>query len=162
MRKSYSCLFAFALLAFLTLVASLSAQQGPINPKAVALLRWYPANLTTSFSTEGASPTAVAFDGANIWVANWYSNTVAKLRASDGANLATFTVGTWPSGIAFDGANIWVTSGQDNTVTKLRASDGASLGTFNTGVGPIGVAFDGANIWVANELQQHCQQATGF
>ena len=48
MRKSYSC--AFAIAAFLALVVSLSAQQVPINPKAVALLRWYPANVTTTFA----------------------------------------------------------------------------------------------------------------
>ena len=29
----------------------------------------------------------MAFDGANIWVANSVGGTVTKLRASDGANL---------------------------------------------------------------------------
>ena len=36
----------------------------------------------------------VAFDGANIWVANGGSNTVTKLRASDGALQGTFSVGS--------------------------------------------------------------------
>jgi DNA-binding beta-propeller fold protein YncE len=49
----------------------------------------------------------VAFDGANIWVANNVSNNVTKLRASDGSNRGTFTVGNNPQGVAFDGANIW-------------------------------------------------------
>jgi hypothetical protein len=48
MKKSYS--FAFAGFAFLAPVVSLSAQQSPINPKAVALLGWYPVNLPTTFS----------------------------------------------------------------------------------------------------------------
>ncbi len=59
MKKSYSCLCAFAVVAFLALVVSLSAQQGPINPKAVAILRWYPANLTTSFSA-GQGPSCLS------------------------------------------------------------------------------------------------------
>jgi DNA-binding beta-propeller fold protein YncE len=95
----------------------------------------------------GSQPMGVSFDGANIWVANEFSNNVTKLRASDGATLGTFAV-MRPFGVAFDGANIWVTGGN---VTKLRASDGTVLGTFAVGEAPRGVAFDGANIWVADE-----------
>jgi len=63
-------------------------------------------------------------------VANDLSNTVTKLRASDGtcngaANLpgsdvsaCSFTVGTSPQQVAFDGANIWVTNGNSATVSK--------------------------------------------
>jgi DNA-binding beta-propeller fold protein YncE len=63
----------------------------------------------------------VAFDGANIWVANSSSNTVTKLRASDGAcvGTCTFAVGASPFGVAFDGANIWVANYGSNTVSKF-------------------------------------------
>jgi hypothetical protein len=88
-------------------------------------------------------------NGANIWVANRASNTVTKLRASDGALQGTFSVGISPSSVAFDGANIWVTNNISGTVTKLRASDGALQGTFSVKISANGVAFDGANIWVA-------------
>jgi hypothetical protein len=82
-------------------------------------------------------------------VANSNSNNVTKLRASDGANLGTFTVGNAPWGMAFDGGNIWVSA--SNTVTKLRVSDGFNLGTFAVGTGSRGIVFDGANIWVTNQ-----------
>jgi DNA-binding beta-propeller fold protein YncE len=39
----------------------------------------------------GNFPYALAFDGANIWVANYDSNNVTVLRASDGTNLGTGT-----------------------------------------------------------------------
>jgi len=58
----------------------------------------------------------VAFDGIHIWVAA--TNTVTKLRASDGANVGTFPVGSGPYGVAFDGANIWVTNNTPGTVTR--------------------------------------------
>jgi len=48
------------------------------SPLQIAILHWYDANLTTSFSV-GSAPTGVAFDGANIWVANFSSNSVSKL-----------------------------------------------------------------------------------
>ena len=38
----------------------------------------------------------MAFDGANIWVANYDSNTVTELLAATGANLGTYNVGTKP------------------------------------------------------------------
>ena len=64
-------------------------------------------------------PFAIAFDGTNVWVVNTGSNTVTKLRASDGVNLGSIPVGIAPKGIAFDGTNIWVANSGSDTVTKL-------------------------------------------
>jgi hypothetical protein len=123
---------------------------GGRNPLQIALLRWYEGNQTGATFTVGSGPWGVAFDGANIWVTNHGSNSVTKLRASDGALLGTFTAGINPYGVVFDGANIWVANYGTTYLTKLRASDGALLGTFTVGSGSMGVAFDGANIWVTN------------
>jgi hypothetical protein len=72
----------------------------------------------------------LAFDGANIWVGSTSSNTVTKLRASDGTcngvpnppgfdvSACSVAVGTNPFGVAFDGANIWVTNISSATVSK--------------------------------------------
>jgi len=147
-----------------------AGQQGPqgppgppglsLNPLRVALLKWS-ANTATSFPV-GASPRALAFDGANMWVANYGGDTVTKLRANDGAVLGTFSlgaaVGTGASGIAFDGANLWVTLSNASIVVKMRASDGAVLGAYYVWShefipsGPAAIVFDGANLWIANFL----------
>ncbi len=66
-----------------------------------------------------APHSALAFDGANIWVANSSSNNVTELVGSSGAAAGTFAVGTSPAGIAFDGANLWVSNSGSNTVSKL-------------------------------------------
>jgi sugar lactone lactonase YvrE len=120
------------------------------NPLKVALLKWYPANVVPTTFNVGSQPYGLAFDGANLWVANSGDNTVTKLRTSDGETLGTFPAGNSPQGIAFDGANVWVTDFFGNTVTELRCSDGKTLGTFNVGRSPYYPAFDGANIWVPN------------
>src|SRR5260370_31860833 len=122
----------------------------PSNPLRVALLKWYAANRVTSFNV-GANTEGLAFDGASMWIASAGSNTVTKVRVSDGAILGTFGAGQGPVAAAFDGANVWVVNENDNTVSKLRASDGTTLGTFGVGRLPIGVAFDGAYIWVPNQ-----------
>jgi outer membrane protein assembly factor BamB len=121
----------------------------PVNYDAVAILRWYRANLTTAFGV-GSAPTGVAFDGKDIWVTNFTSNDVTKLQASDGALLGTLAAGSSPSGVAFDGANMWIANQGSSSVTRLRASDGTSLGSFPVVFSPIAVVFDGVNIWVAN------------
>ena len=120
----------------------------------MAILKWAPYS-GLSFGV-GINPSGVAFDGTNIWVANFGGggpgpSYVSKLRASDGASQGLINVGRGnPSSVAFDGANIWVANIRSGNVKKLRASDGATLGTFPVGSNPVGVAFDGANIWVAN------------
>ena len=100
----------------------------------------------------GRNPAGLAFDGANMWVANESDNSVTKLRASDGLNLGTFPVrgAIQPNGVVYDGADIWVTGYGNNTLVKLLAANGTVLGTFPAGNGPQGIAFDGANIWVSN------------
>ena len=98
----------------------------------------------------GKQPYGMAFDGSYIWVANYASDTVSKLRPKDGAALGTFKVGRGPIGLVSDGANIWVTNNAGGSVSELRASDGKVLGTFNVGPGPFWPAFDGENVWVPN------------
>jgi DNA-binding beta-propeller fold protein YncE len=75
---------------------------------------------------------------------------VSVLRASDGYNVATYSVGANPAGIAFDGVNMWVTNSGSGTVSVLRASDGLHVITPTVGTSPMAVAFDGASMWVAN------------
>jgi len=117
----------------------------------IALLKWYTA-ITGTGSTfpVGTGSLAIAFDSANMWVANYNSNTVSVLRASDGYHVMTPTVGTYPHGIAFDGANMWVANDGSSIVSVVRASDGFHVMTPTVGSTPLGLAFDGAAMWVAN------------
>src|ERR1700682_5072196 len=69
--------------------------------------------------TVGAKPLGVAFDGANIWVANHGSANVTKLKATNGSTIGTFAVGSCPYYLAFDGAHIWVADECSNTLSKM-------------------------------------------
>ena len=145
---------ALAVVVFLCLYVVLSAQV-PISAKREQATQTQkagpsPDSAKSAAFNVGKFPIGVICDGTNIWVANGGSNTVTKLRASDGAVLGTLNVGKSPFGVAFDGTNIWVTNEDSNNVMKLRASDGAVLDTFTVGTLPLQVLFDGANIWVTN------------
>jgi len=54
----------------------------------------------------------------NVLTADYQSNTVTKLRVTDGTILDRFPVGSKPHEITFDGANIWVTNEGSNTVSS--------------------------------------------
>jgi len=120
----------------------------------------------------GSSPYGVAFDGTSIWVTNFGSNSVTRMRESDGAcvvngtvqpNLSacTFNVESEPIALMFDGAYIWVANYASASVTMLRASDGSCHGVVNASTAaacsipvsanPRFLVSDGANIWVANQ-----------
>ena len=72
-----------------------------------------------------SNPTAIAFDGSHIWVANDLGSSVTVLNAGDGSWVQTLSGGSYgfdyPFGVAFDGSHIWVTNGVGNSVTELPA-----------------------------------------
>jgi hypothetical protein len=109
-----------------------------------------PAGACSVMLGSGNDAAGVAFDGTHVWATNRPTNSVFKIRASDGTLVSSYPVGASPFGVAFDGANIWVTNTASNNVTKLRASDGSLLGIYPTGAYPIGIAFDGDNMWITN------------
>jgi YVTN family beta-propeller protein len=69
----------------------------------------------------GTAPVGVAFDGTNIWVANYGGTTVSKINVSTNTVTATVSVGASPIGVAFDGTNIWVANYSSNNVSKINA-----------------------------------------
>ena len=104
--------------------------------------------------TGGQGPTALAFDGGNIWVASNWIDLVAMVN-TDGEVVKEITVGAWPSGLAFDGNSVWVSNFVDNTVTRLGL-DGNEIITLPVGKGPVSMvavpASPGVNasLWVVN------------
>lgn len=80
--------------------------------------------------TVGIDPRGIAFDGANMWVANSGERSVTKLRFSDGAALGSFAeclnCGN-PLQVAFDGVQMWVTTTTGH-LKMYRVSDGREVG----------------------------------
>jgi hypothetical protein len=65
-------------------------------------------------SCGGASRNGIAFDGANVWIANLDSNNAVRIRTLDGARLDTFVSGASGEPV-YDGTNIWVTNRNSGT-----------------------------------------------
>lgn len=137
------------------------------NPQAVATLRWYSRNQVAQVAMPAAL--SMAFDGANMNILAFSPQgnsssaaVINKVRASDGALLATFSnfPGLEFAGFGqtlFDGEDLFVqfAASDDSGLLKFRASDGTPLGTFHMGtpsqIQPFGdMIFDGRDIWIVS------------
>jgi len=108
----------------------------------------------------GSQPFLPVFDGINIWVPNFGSNSVSVVRVKDAAGnslaapfvLATLTDNgmNGPTDAAFDGERVMVTNQAGNSVSLWKAADLTPLGTFATGTNtfPYGACSDGLNFWI--------------
>ena len=69
----------------------------------------------------GKQPSALAWDGFSLWVANQSDNTVQQVDPGTDTVLATIEVGKHPSALAWDGFSLWVTNQSDNTDTADKS-----------------------------------------
>jgi hypothetical protein len=95
-----------------------------------------------------------AFDGADIWVANAFSASISRVRASDGALLETWTGATGAYGVLAAMGKVFATSSSGGT--RLYRIDPAQpagvVTTVATNIGNFSgqLAFDGGRVWTAN------------
>jgi YVTN family beta-propeller protein len=116
----------------------------------IATLRWDQVTGGAGPYAVGTNPRALAFDGTNIWVANYGDGAVQKVNPATGATGSPITVGSNPYALAFDGSSIWVANYGSNSVQKVNPTTGVAGSPITVGTNPSALVFDGANIWVAN------------
>jgi hypothetical protein len=112
---------------------------------------WTTKNATAlGLTTVGSEPHLLASDGADIWVANNASDTVSRVRASDGRQLETWTVGG-AEGVLVAMGKVFVT-GDFQSVYRIdptQAPGAATAVTSSLAGNGEQLAFDGGRIWVA-------------
>lgn len=139
--------------AFITRTMDQSLRRGS---RRAALKQWWtPASANDlGLTTVGAAPQEVESDGADLWVANFDSATVSRVRASDGKLLETWTGANQAVDVIVAKGRVFVTG--DSNPGKLYQIDPSqtpgAVTTLTSSLGgfPIGMAFDGARIWTAN------------
>jgi hypothetical protein len=99
----------------------------------------------------GANPEFVKSDGADLWVADFSSSDVKRVRASDGRLLETWTGATIATGVLVTQGRVYVAGGTSPGriyVINPTLPPGA-VATLSSSLGniPFGLATDGVFIW---------------
>jgi sugar lactone lactonase YvrE len=135
--------------------------------RAAAQQWWRPSNVSVLRSTSFTSTSPldlrnIAWDGADLWVADNSIHNVHRVRASDGRVLSSyFAADLNPHDIIVAAGYVFVTSLEGSNPGRVYRIDPQispldsgwlTLITDNTGPNPVGITFDGQRIWTANSL----------
>lgn len=108
----------------------------------------------------GDSPRAILYAGQDIWIANGFSNSVARLNAANctaqpdscGEALGTYSVDQLPVGLAVEGNDLWVASALNRKLSKLNRSTGEVIATYQLTSVPSTLLLAHGYLWTANEI----------
>jgi len=105
-------------------------------------------------TSTGDSPFLLKSDGADIWVPNFRSSTVSRVRASDGKKLEEWTGATAAAGVLIAMGRVFITGatmpGQLYMLDPSAPAGAVTTIVSTVGAFPEGIAFDGNKIWTAN------------
>ena len=71
----------------------------------------------------GNQPSALAFDGRILWVANQGDDTVQGVDVATGSVGPTIQTGSQPVALAYDGQALWVVNAGDRTLQRVEVQD---------------------------------------
>jgi DNA-binding beta-propeller fold protein YncE len=139
--------------AFVTRTLDQSLKRG--SRRAALKQFWTPTSSDDlRLTTVGTGPELVESDGADLWVANNGSDTVSRVRASDGKLLETWTGAVSADGVLAAKGLIFVTgnlpAGKVYQIDPTQPAGAVTTLGISTGDFPEGISFDGARIWTAN------------
>lgn len=109
------------------------------------------------FSTPYSNPTALTYDGKNLWASDWVTQSIYKHNIR---NLAVESVypmtGSHPTGLAFDGVYLWSCDSWARAIYK-RSLDGTLsiiVSYPSPGKEPSGLFWDGMYLWCFDSKEQ--------
>ena len=97
----------------------------------------------------GGRPTATAFGGGSLWVANALDNTVSRILPATATAYGSQSVGSHPSGVAVGDGAVWVANGDDGTISKINPRQYRVVKTIHLGGRPAGLAIVNGRVWIA-------------
>jgi hypothetical protein len=138
--------------AFVTRTMDQSLKRGS---RRASLKQWWTPTgvLDLALTTVGSVPELVESDGADLWVPNFISGTVSRVRGSDGKLVETWTGATEAGGVVVATGRVFIAGGSTpGALYQIDPKQPAGPVAFLTNVGdsPQGIAFDGARVWTAD------------
>ncbi len=106
-----------------------------------------------TFNTGGITSGDIVSDGTYLYVTNYHSGTISKIRRADGELVNTLNSGAGVGNLLYEAHQLWAGNCEANTVTRFNTRDDALIETipFPTGTGPCAIGFDGVRVWSSNQ-----------
>ena len=139
--------------AFITRTEDSALKRGSLR---AALNQWAtPPDIPLDVATTVENwPSSVQSDGADLWVANNWSGSVSRVRASDGRLLETWTGASAASRVLIARGRVFITSlsqpGRLYQIDPRQPAGAVQSLASNLGDLPSELTSDGLNIWTAN------------
>jgi hypothetical protein len=139
--------------AFITRTMDQSLKRG--SRRAVAK-KWFTPQTANSLTLTdvGTAPQVVEFDGTDLWVSNFSSFNVMRIRPSDGKILDTWTGAPQATSIVAAMGRIFITAqanpGNLYMIDPTQPAGAVTTLTNALGDTPRSIAFDGSRFWTAN------------
>jgi len=101
-------------------------------------------------------PSDLAWDGRDLWVADWNRAVLYRLGAADGSVRDSLRApGFRPQGLAWADGHLYVSDDQAKRIYQVDPRDGTVLASYETPAeGPAGLASDGETLWLADRAAQ--------
>jgi len=111
-----------------------------------------PGDVLGSIPTPGSTPTGLAFDGENLWVADRLADTLTALDPATGEVRQTLpSPGFVPRGLAWDGSHLWCVDGEENRIARLDPESALTVWSIEAPTPePQGLTWDGHDLWLAD------------
>lgn len=113
----------------------------------------------------GTNPTAVAYGGGSLWVANQSDDTVMRVDPDTRQVTQTFPVGDNPAALVATADDLWVANLADDTVTRISIpANRVVQQAIKVGSRPAAIGAGRGGVWVANSgdnTVQRIDAATG-
>ena len=100
----------------------------------------------------GGEPTALAFGGGSLWVADGETGRVDQVDPRTNRVVAAHRPsGNAPRGVAVAGGAVWVASAVDGQVRRIDLARRAGAAPIDVPGGPAAIAAGAGAVWVASE-----------
>src|SRR6266849_4229289 len=114
----------------------------------------------TSFPAPGTSPSALAFDGKDFWVADSSSDNFFQIDVNGQIDTSYHSPGSSPEGITWDGRSFWLFAADQGRIVHFRINNGQveTLGRIVShaqcgGWITCNLAWDHGDLWLAEADQ---------
>jgi peptide/nickel transport system substrate-binding protein len=99
----------------------------------------------------GGEPTALAFGGSSLWVADGEAGRVDQVNFNTNRVVRRLPAGNAPRGVAVTSGAVWVSSAVDGQVNRLDLTRSGRPRTIDVAGGPAAITAGAGAVWVASE-----------